>query len=577
MQTSPQRRDRIQIRLASNQDREIIYKMRHTVFAEELAQHPQNKEKKLSDPLDTFNSYIVATSNGRIAGFISITPPGRAKYSVDKYLQRDELPLLLNDKLYEVRLLAVHPRNRRRKIASLLMYAAFRWVEAHGGRWVVALGRQEIIHLYLKAGLQLLGRQIEAGAVTYELMSAKVSRIRERMAAMPEMFRRLDLEVEWQLGIPFYQASSCVHGGTSFDLLDNGFSDLNGKKDMIHADVLDAWYPPSPKVLEAMREHLAWMAHTSPPIFAAGLIKTIARVRGVETECVLPGAGASNLIYLALRQWLTPSSKVLVLDPTYGEYRHVLERIIGCRVERFVLPRTENYCLDCALLKSKLGFDYDLVILVNPNNPTGRHVPRAELIAAIDQAPESTRFWIDETYIEYAGTDQSLERFAAKKNNVVVCKSMSKVYALSGLRVAYLCAAPEIIEGLKPFSPPWGVSLPAQIAAVRALQYPAYYAQRYQETHVLRKQLVERLQAIEGMEIVPSVTNYLLCHLPPQGPKAATVCDMCQSRGLFVRDVSDMGTELDEHAIRIAVKDALTNDKMIQLIEQVLKIKAEHV
>src|SRR6185295_17896020 len=87
---------------------------------------------------------------------------------------------------------------------------------------------------------------------------------------------------------------------------------------------------------------------------------------------------------------------------------------------------------------------HELVIIVNPNSPTGQHVPREGLESMLKRIPPRTRIWIDETYIEYAGPEQSLEQFAVRRDNVVICKSMSKVYALSGMRVAYLCGNPGI-------------------------------------------------------------------------------------------------------------------------------------
>src|SRR6185369_9289782 len=107
--------------------------------------------------------------------------------------------------------------------------------------------------------------------------------------------------------------------------------------------------------------------------------------------------------------------------------------------------------------------------------------------------PPQTRIWVDETYIEYAGSGESLEQFAAESENVIVCKSMSKVYALSGARVAYLCAGAHQLEGLRAITPPWVVSLPAQVAATVALRDPRYYNGRYDETQVLREQLAGRL------------------------------------------------------------------------------------
>ena len=125
---------------------------------------------------------------------------------------------------------------------------------------------------------------------------------------------------------------------------------------------------------------------------------------------------------------------------------------------------------------------YDLIVLVNPNSPTGCYTRREQLEPVLRRAPVDTRIWVDETYLEYASAAQSLERFAAGSENVVVCKSLSKVYALSGARAAYLCAGPHQLEALRSLTPPWSVSLPAQVAAVNALQDPEYYARQYRKT-----------------------------------------------------------------------------------------------
>jgi len=228
---------------------------------------------------------------------------------------------------------------------------------------------------------------------------------------------------------------------------------------------------------------------TSPPTAVEGLIETIARVRGVNSENILPGGGSSDLIFRSLRHWLGPESHALILDPTYGEYAHVLERVVGCTVDRLPLSRRDHYAVDLDRLAAALRDGYDLVVLVNPNSPTGAHLPREALESLLTGVPAMTRVWVDETYVEYAGPGESLERFAARSENVVVCKSMSKVYALSGARVAYLCAGAHQLEALRAITPPWVVSLPAQLAAVRALQDPDYYAARYAETKNLPREV----------------------------------------------------------------------------------------
>jgi histidinol-phosphate/aromatic aminotransferase/cobyric acid decarboxylase-like protein len=221
--------------------------------------------------------------------------------------------------------------------------------------------------------------------------------------------------------------------------------------------------------------------------------------------------------------------------------------------------------VDLSRLQPALAGGYDLVVLVNPNSPTGQHIPRAELETVLKKVSPATRVWVDETYIEYAGTAESLETFATRSENIIVCKSMSKTYALSGARVAYLCAGPQQLESLRPLNPPWAVSLPAQVAAVNALADADYYAAKHAETHALRGALIEALQPL-GWEIIPSVTNFILCHLPETGPDAETVVARCREHGLFLRNAATMGTNLGNRAIRSAVKDAATNRRIVEII-----------
>jgi histidinol-phosphate/aromatic aminotransferase/cobyric acid decarboxylase-like protein len=557
------------IGLATEAHRRTIYAMRHAVYATELGQHAENEQRKLSDALDEFNVYVVATRGDKIAGFVSITPPGFGRYSIDKYLPRDELPFSCDGGLFEVRILTVAEPYRGTPAVALLMYAALRWIESHGGQRVVAIGRREVLSVYRKAGLQTLGRQIESGAVTFQLMTATVAELRGQADRSRKLLSRLQRASDWQLDVPFWPAESCYHGGRFFDSVGVQFDSLDRRHDIVNADVLDAWFPPAPQVLDALRDHLDWIVRTSPPTHCEGMVAAIAEARGVPGDCIAPGAGSSELIFAAFRNWLTGDSRVLILDPTYGEYAFVLERIVGCRVDRLPLCREQNYDPDLEALTLKLRDGYELVVLVNPNSPTGRHVRAAPLKAVLRRAPRKTLLWIDETYTDFVSPDESLERFAAASDNVVVCKSMSKAYALSGVRAAYLCGPRRVIRSLRFLLPPWAVSLPGQIAAVKALASPDYYQRRWTETAHLRRELTRQLRSL-GLEVVDGTANFLLCHLSPDGPDAARVVDECRARGVFLRDFTGQSAQLDRHALRVAVKDTHDNDKIVKTLQIVL-------
>lgn len=367
---------------------------------------------------------------------------------------------------------------------------------------------------------------------------------------------------------------TCYHGGAFFAAIGPEFNHLERRHQVIAADVLDAWFPPSPRVIAALNEDLPWLLRTSPPTHCDGLARVIARQRGVSPVNILPGAGSSSLIFLAFREWLQPASRVLILDPTYGEYAHVLENVIGCNVDRLFLSRGNDYRVELEDLRAKLRNHYQLIVLVNPNSPTGQHVRRSELVAALQDVPDNTLVWVDETYVEFAGSDQSLEAFATRSKNIVVCKSMSKVYALSGARAAYLCGPKEILAGLRGITPPWAVSLPAQVTAVAALQDPDYYAARYQQTHSLRADLVRKLNQLHGWEILSGIANFVLCHLPSAVPTAAELVAQCREHNLFIRDADAMGSTFGGRAVRIAVKDALSNARIFDILQRAITPEA---
>jgi len=250
-----------------------------------------------------------------------------------------------------------------------------------------------------------------------------------------------------------------------------------------------------------------------------------------------------------------------VLDPMYGEYRHMLQRL-HVTVAAVELDRAEGYRLDPARL---LGDDRRLVILVNPNSPTGAHAPRAELEPVVRELARQSVVWIDETYIEYAGAGESLEAVAAADPNIIVCKSMSKVYALSGLRVAYLVSHPDRIAELEASRPPWAVSLPGQICGALALGEPDYYRRMVCETAALRRRLATDLQSL-GLDVTEGAINCVLVHLPADAPTAAEVCRACEAEGVYLRDAGSMGGTMGSRTLRIAVRSAGENRRVVEAV-----------
>jgi N-acyl-L-homoserine lactone synthetase len=240
----------ISLSVADDLDRERIYAMRYQVYSRELGQHRQNEAGSLKDELDSVNIYLVAKIAGEIAGFVSITPPTDAGFSIDKYFARKDVPLVFDQGLYEVRLLTVNPARRASRVVTLLMYGAWRYVASRGGRDIVCIGRHELLEMYKRVGFRSLGKRARSGDVTYELMTRPV---REESDRTRQIGDDLEKHVQWNLGsVRLRTDDACYHGGAFFEAIGEEFETLSTRHQIINADVLDAWFDPSPAVLDAI-------------------------------------------------------------------------------------------------------------------------------------------------------------------------------------------------------------------------------------------------------------------------------------------------------------------------------------
>ena len=238
----------------------------------------------------------------------------------------------------------------------------------------------------------------------------------------------------------------------------------------------------------------------------------------------------------------------------------------------FVLQQDDGFRInaDDLVEQSRL---HDAVIFVNPNSPTGVYCEEmSDIVRRIqDESETPTRckmIWVDETYIDYMPDAQSLEPMVETTPSLIVCKSMSKCYALSGLRVAY--AVGQKMNELRRFIPPWSVSLPGQLAAVAALRNPAYYRQQYDIIHQQREELSLLLDE-EKFTVLPGVANFILTFLPEHTHHtSSSFIEACKEKGVFIRDAQNMGVTLTNKAVRFAIRSQKENARILQCVKEVL-------
>jgi histidinol-phosphate aminotransferase len=360
-------------------------------------------------------------------------------------------------------------------------------------------------------------------------------------------------------------------GGGVYNVIGADFEDIERGKDVANADGLDAWFDPSPKAVAKLSKYLNFAIKTSPPVHGDGLKAAISKYRGIPKENIIIGGGSSDLMFA-----LFPNlglKKVLILDPMYGEYRHIFENVLeDVELVKYKLLAQNNFEVQQNEFVSLINQTKpDLVVIVNPNSPSGNFLNKKDISKIIESIPKETLFVIDETYVDYVDTKESVETLVPNHKNLMVIKSMSKVYSLSGARAGYLVAGADIIEKIDRFIPPFSVSSPAQILAIEALKDSEYYKEKWEETRKLRENTIKALKEIPNIKIYSGEGNFFLIELLNKlSGKAEEIVKKLSEKKVFVRNADSMSDQFHGSFVRIAVKDAETNKKIIAVLKEIL-------
>jgi threonine-phosphate decarboxylase len=289
----------------------------------------------------------------------------------------------------------------------------------------------------------------------------------------------------------------------------------------------------------------------------------------LEPDQVLVGNGASELIDLLPRSLSMRCA--LVLGPTFTEYARAVT-LAGGRVLTVNAERGDGYRPPIGRVLKQLRQQHhsiDAVFVCNPNNPTGQLVDRETLAHLVDLASQ-WGLWIlvDESFIDFCG-DQSVLPFVSRYPRLLVLRSLTKFYALPGLRIGYLVGAKAVVEAIRAQQPPWSVNALAQVAAVASLKDHRYARRAIRFVARERERLQRGLESIPGMRVYPSAANFLLVELP-RACLARTVAQLLCQKGILIRDCSGI-PGLSPQTIRVAVRSEAQNCRLIKALKQVLR------
>jgi L-threonine-O-3-phosphate decarboxylase len=291
------------------------------------------------------------------------------------------------------------------------------------------------------------------------------------------------------------------------------------------------------------------------------LRSAISRFGGWDQSMIVPGNGASELIYAS--PYIHEFKRALIAVPSYNDYTEAARRA-GIPVEYYYCDESNNFQIDIRAFSSMIR-PHDLIIIGRPNNPTCTVLTTGE-IESLCIAHKESYFVIDESFIEFT----SHESIAGKlPDNVLMIRSMTKFYAIPGLRLGYAVGAPHHMCELKKRCIPWGINCIAAKTGIASLENSGYQSHSREAIQRLLFNFFTKLNEFPELRIYPTNSNFFLVKLqPPLTGELIHRRLIC--KGIAIRQCTNF-IGLDDSYIRIAVRTEPENAAFTSALDDILK------
>lgn len=312
--------------------------------------------------------------------------------------------------------------------------------------------------------------------------------------------------------------------------------------------------------------HVSSLVHYPDPD-CTELIAAAAEHYGVPTEEIVFGNGSSEIIrYLPQ---ITGAKRAVIPVPAYSDYCLACE-LAGLRVEKLPMSEDQGFTLDLSELESCLKGD-EIVFIGQPNNPTGLAVDTNQLRNIAARHPEAV-FAVDEAFADFVEPFESM--IPDRPANVVVLRSLTKFYAIPGLRLGCMIADRKFIHRLRELIPTWSVNSLAQAVGVRALSDDEYARETRQFMDQQREKLLDALRMIPGLAVYEGRANFLLVKINRADIDAVELSERLLRYGISIR-VCDNFDGLDSRFFRVAVRTEAENALLIRSLKKAMGIALE--
>jgi histidinol-phosphate aminotransferase len=326
-------------------------------------------------------------------------------------------------------------------------------------------------------------------------------------------------------------------------------------------------FGPSPKAVEAMRAALA-ESNFYPDNDAAELRQRLAERHGVKSEQVLVTAGLTSLLDIIARTLLGPGLNAVTSKHSFIVYPIATQAAHGKLIE---VPTVDDG-FDLDAIAATINANTRIVFIANPNNPTGTLVTVDEVDAFLRQVPANVLVVLDEAYSDFAQHFAALRDvkysrsldYVREGRNVVVLRTFSKAQGLAGVRVGYGIGPAELMNYFARMRNTFAVSVPAQAAALAALDDEAHTLKGVTNNAEQADRLMEGLAEL-GLRAVPTWANFIYCDI---GEAAGGFAKRMQAEGIIIRPLGPWGAP---NAIRVTIGTPEQNDALLAALRKVME------
>lgn len=317
---------------------------------------------------------------------------------------------------------------------------------------------------------------------------------------------------------------------------------------------------PSPRALEAYKGVAAHL-EDYPDGAATRLREAIAGVYGLDPDRIVCGAGSDDLLNLIARAYLADGDEAI-----HSQYGFLVYPIatMGTGAKPVSVPE-KDLTTDVDGILAAVTPRTKVIFLANPNNPTGTYIPYDEVKRLHRGLRPDILLVLDAAYAEYVGRNDystGLE-LVAESENVVMCRTFSKIHALAALRLGWMVGPAHVVDAVNRVRGPFNVNAPAIEAGIAAVQDAEHIERSRAHNDRWLPWLTEEIGKL-GLTVTPSVANFLLIHFPGTNGKTAQAADaFLTTRGLVLRSVASYGLPA---ALRMSVGTEEANRLVVQAL-----------